>query len=76
MEDLSQVPDAELHRLIKVYSERRCGSCAYWMLKAHCKREETRIVSMNEYPCGKYELKEWYKSIISNYEDELVMRNI
>lgn len=76
MKDFSELPDAELHRLIKAHTEKRCGNCAFWMLKAHCKREETRIVGMGEHACPKFEVKQWYKDLAAEYEAELVMRNI
>lgn len=76
MQDFSKCSDSDLKKIIEKYSEKRCGHCAFWMLKDLCKREEDHIVSMNEFACNKFQIKQWYLDIIRECEHELVMRHI
>ena len=73
---IENASDAELKRLIKAHSEKRCGNCGKWMISSSCPREKDHTVHMNEYGCKLFDIKNWYKKEIKEMEQELVVRNI
>jgi hypothetical protein len=72
---MRDITKAEAQRLLKVYSDLRCGNCAYWMT-GKCPREVDHIVSMSEPGCSQFLLKGLSKAEIKRLEKILFLHDI